>query len=151
MRSAGFETLREEDPGNAQVATLLGDCYLQMNDPPRALVRSVSELAGAHTDNLDFAFVLGSAMIGTGTDSVRESLWWNALLRSAKQRRCLSAGGKDLVQEDWRDGTGAQRPRGGSAPQPPNLTGIYTLRGCCSGGDLRRQGRRSRPSKSPRS
>jgi tetratricopeptide (TPR) repeat protein len=55
----------KDDPGNISAAILLGDCFLRLGDSGRALAL-VAPLATKAPDNLDLAWVYGSALIANG-------------------------------------------------------------------------------------
>ena len=63
--SREFEQVRSVDAGDPRVLTLLGDCQLRLGHPEEA-ARLTVPLAQAHPDNLDAAFVAGSALIRNG-------------------------------------------------------------------------------------
>jgi len=60
-----FKTLQAAQPGDARVATLLGECYsrLGQDEPAIAVLKPV---AAAHPDDLAVAWLLGSALIRAG-------------------------------------------------------------------------------------
>src|SRR6185369_8976654 len=126
----------KSDPGNPQITTLLGDCYLQSGDAAQALA-TVAPVARAFPGNLDVAYVMGSALISTG--KLREGV---ALVeRVAKERNnaqayalagktWLKAGDPDKALPDLEQ----------AATLNPALQGIYTLRGVAREGTFNNEG-----------
>lgn len=60
-----LELLSKADPNEVGVATLLADCYLRLGDSNRALAIT-APLAAKSVENLDFAWVYGTALISNG-------------------------------------------------------------------------------------
>lgn len=62
---AQFERLQKLEPKNLQVATLLGDCDLRLGKPQNAL-DMLQPLRTEAAKDMDFQYVLGTALIRTG-------------------------------------------------------------------------------------
>jgi len=60
-----FAAVNRADPNNVQVATLLGDTDNRLGEPAEA-VRVLVPLESKFSENLDFEYVLGSALIASG-------------------------------------------------------------------------------------
>jgi len=60
-----FAAINRTEPDNVQVATLLGDTDNRLGDPSEA-VRVLAPLESKYSENLDFEYVLGSALIASG-------------------------------------------------------------------------------------
>jgi len=66
--STEFEELHSANASDLQVATLLGDCYLRLGHPHQA-VGVTAPLAASYPENLDLAYVAGTALIRDGRRS----------------------------------------------------------------------------------
>jgi Flp pilus assembly protein TadD len=138
--AAEFETLLKADAtnanSNAQVATLLADCYLQLGDTSRAIAVA-APAAEAHPEDLDLAWVLGSARIAAGKQ--RDGL---ALVeRVATQRH--NADAYALAGKTWLklgEPDKALKDLEEAARLNPDLSGIYTLRGVAREGTFDQAG-----------
>ena len=134
--AAEFEILRQGDAADARVATLLADCYLRLGDKARAIA-TVAPLEGTHPDDLDLAFVLGSALIASGKE--RDGLV--RIERFAKQRNTAEAyflAGKTRLRLDEYPEAAADLDQ--AVRLNPNLPGVYTLRGVALEGAGNEQG-----------
>jgi tetratricopeptide (TPR) repeat protein len=60
-----FEILRDSKPDDVRVAILLGDCDLRLGKPGAAL-QLLEPLEAKYAQNMDFEYVLGSALIKAG-------------------------------------------------------------------------------------
>jgi tetratricopeptide (TPR) repeat protein len=60
-----FAAINKAEPDNVQVATLLGDTNNRLGNPTEAL-RVLAPLENKYSENLDFEYVLGSALIASG-------------------------------------------------------------------------------------
>ena len=60
-----FAELNRVEPENVQVATLLGDTNNRLGQSAEA-VRALAPIENKYKENLDFEFVLGSALIASG-------------------------------------------------------------------------------------
>jgi tetratricopeptide (TPR) repeat protein len=60
-----FAAINKAEPNNVQVATLLGDTYNRLANSAEAL-RVLAPLESQYSENLDFEYVLGSALIASG-------------------------------------------------------------------------------------
>jgi tetratricopeptide (TPR) repeat protein len=60
--AAEFALLHKDDPGNVRIATLLGNCQVQLGLIAQAIAL-LEPLEKANSDNLDLEWALGSAMI----------------------------------------------------------------------------------------
>jgi tetratricopeptide (TPR) repeat protein len=137
--AAELEVLRRSDPGNAQVATLLGDCYLRLGEGARA-VSVAAPVAETHPGDLDLAYVLGSALIATGKQ--RDGI---ALVeRVAKERSNVEA--YVLAGKTWLkvgDAERALKDLDEAMRIHPDLPGINTLRGVAREGTFDDRGAES--------
>lgn len=66
--SLEFEKVRKTEPADPQVAILLGDCYVRLGHAADAAAM-LAPLEADNASNLDFEYVLGTALIQTGKRS----------------------------------------------------------------------------------
>jgi Flp pilus assembly protein TadD len=123
--SREFERAQSGDAGDPRVLTLLGDCELRLGHPEEAAQLTVP-LAQAQPDNLDAAFVAGSALIQSGKR--RDGLTF--IERVAKESN--SADAYLLAGSTWLDMNefdSARKDFGAALKLNPDLPGAHTLLG----------------------
>ena len=126
-----LEGLWKDDPGNIGAAILLGECYLRLGDGGRAL-ELVAPLATKAPDNLDLAWVYGSALIATG--KLREGA--DVMEHVGKEGHAADAlllAGRTLLTLQL-----AERARDDletAAQVNPDLPGLYTQLGAAREGN----------------
>lgn len=119
-----FEVLRKTAPANAQLVILLGDTDLRLNRPEEARAL-LAPLEPAYSQNMDFEYVLGSALLKSGhrLDGVER-------LEKAGQSGSADAymlAGAALLNTD--DFGRARRDLDAALQLNPKLPGIYSLAG----------------------
>lgn len=123
--SIQFETVHKSQPDDARVALLLGDCYLHLGKPTEA-VALMTPLQTANSQNADFDYVLGSALVRT--DKKRDGV--SFLEKSAELNNSPDAymlAGSTLLQLSEFDR--ARHDLDIALKLNPTLPGIYTLAG----------------------
>jgi len=84
--AAEFAALHKDDPANVRVATLLGNCQVQLGLVGQAIAM-LEPLEKANPDDLDLAWALGLALIGSG--ETRQGL--ERVQKVAEQRQSAEA------------------------------------------------------------
>jgi len=123
--AAELGPLHESDPGNFQVAALLGGCYEGLGRHADAIA-VLAPLEAAHPDDLDLAWALGSALIHS--DRLREGLLrvQKVAERGHSAEACLVAGDASLRLNFFEQ---ARRDADAAVRLNPRLPGVYTLQG----------------------
>ncbi|MGA8026460.1 MAG: tetratricopeptide repeat protein [Bryobacteraceae bacterium] len=123
--SRQFEEVLRLDPKDIRAATLLGASYLQSGENARAL-NVLAPLAGSASDNPDFLWSLGSALIANG--KLREGV--DAVERVARQSNAAEAwmvAGQNLLRLS--EFVRARDDLETAARLNPNLPGVQTSLG----------------------
>ena len=120
-----FETLRTLDPGNARVATLLGDTDVHLGKSESA-VALLEPLDPANTQNLDFQYVYGSALIAAGRRREGVVRMERVAESSNSADAYLLAGGTLLDMNEFER---ARKDLETALKLDPRLPNIYTLVG----------------------
>ncbi len=128
-----FDQIYKHTPVDTRVVTLLGDCELHLGKVEDA-VRLAVPVAKAHPENLDLAFVAGSALIRAGKR--RDGLVF--IERVAREQK--SADAYVLAGSTWLDVNefqAARRDLEAALELNPTLPGVHTLLGMAldKGGD----------------
>jgi tetratricopeptide (TPR) repeat protein len=120
-----FLTLHRLQPGDARVALLLGDTDLKLKKPQEA-VALLEPMDAANSQNMDFQYVYGSALIGAGRR--REGV---ARIEKVAESKNLGdaylLAGASLLQLNEYDQ--ARRDLEAALQLDPRLPNIYTLVG----------------------
>jgi tetratricopeptide (TPR) repeat protein len=120
-----LETLRTAQPADARIATLLGECYVNLgkDDAAIAVLGPVSE---AHPDDLSVAWLLGSALIRSGHP--REGLdFVDRVAREGNRPEAYLLAGRTALKMNEFE---RARDYGAAAARlDPRLAGLDTLRG----------------------
>lgn len=120
-----FEALQKLEPRNVQVATLLGDCDVRLGRPQEA-VDLLQPLDSEGSKNLDFQYVLGTALIRTG--HLREGVpRIEVVAESSNSADSYQLAGVTLLQLNEYEP--ARRNLEAALRLDPKLPNIYTLVG----------------------
>jgi tetratricopeptide (TPR) repeat protein len=123
--SEQFETVHKAQPGDVRVAVLLADSELHLNKSTEAL-ELLEPLAASNSQNLDFDFVLGSALIKSGRRRDGVPLI-EKVAQSGKSADAYFLAGTTLLQLN--DFEQARKDLEAALRLDPKLPGIYTLVG----------------------
>lgn len=120
-----LSSLGAAQPGDARVATLLADCYVNLGQDDKAIA-VLTPVEPAHRDDLSLEWLLGSALIRTGRR--REGLdRVDAVARAGNRPEAYLLAGRTALQmnefERARDYAAA------AARLDPRLPGLATLQG----------------------
>ena len=120
-----FEALQKLEPRNLQVATLLGDCDVKLGRSQDA-VDLLQPLGTEGSKNLDFQYVLGTALIQTGhlRDGVARI---ENVARNSNSADSFQLAGATLLQLNEYES--ARRDLEAALRLNPKLPNIYTLVG----------------------
>lgn len=120
-----FEALQKLEPHNVQVATLLGDCDVRLGRPQEA-VDLLQPLDSEGSKNVDFQYVLGTALIRTG--HLREGVpKIEMVAKSSHSADSYQLAGVTLLQLNEYEP--ARRNLETALRLDPKLPNIYTLVG----------------------
>lgn len=130
-----FAALNRAQPDDVQVAILLGDTDNRLSKPAEAL-RVLAPLESKYSENSDFEFVLGTALIGSG----QKSQGAERLEKVAKEKNSAEAymlSGSALLELN--DFARAREDLNTALRLNPKLPGIYSLAGTArdNTGDLK--------------
>ena len=120
-----FETLNKAQPADVRVATLLGDTYLHLGDASAA-VTTLTPLEAANAQNLDFEYVLASALIKLGQQREGVSRM-EKVAEAGNSADAYMLAGYTLMQIN--EFEQARRDLDEALRLNPNLPGIFTLAG----------------------
>jgi len=123
--AAEFKVLHDARPGDARIATLLGDCYARMGQDAQAIT-VLGPVEDAHPGDLTVEWLLGSALIRAGHRSAGLELVERVAKQGNRPEAYLLAGQTALkinLFERARDDAAA------ALRLNPKLAGAYTLRG----------------------
>ena len=112
-------------PGDARVATLLGDCYTRLGQDDRA-VAVLTPVAAAHPGDLAVAWLLGSALIRTGHRREGLKLVDQVARQGNSAEAYLLAGQTSLKLNEFEN---ARDDADAALRLNPKLPGALTLRG----------------------
>ncbi|MGO4882863.1 MAG: tetratricopeptide repeat protein [Bryobacteraceae bacterium] len=120
-----FKTLWEAQPGDARVATLLGECDTHIGQDEQA-VAVLKPVAAAHPEDLAVAWLLGSALIHAGHRREGLDLVDRVARVGNRPEAYLLAGQTALKMNEFER---ARDYADAAAKLNPNLAGVDTLRG----------------------
>ncbi len=123
--SRQFGELQKLDPADVRVVTLLGDCEMRLGHPDEA-ARLTVPLAQSHPENLDLAFVAGSALIKTGKRRAGLVLVERVAAEGNSADAYLLAGSTWLDVNEFES---ARRDLETALKLNPSLPGIHTILG----------------------
>ncbi len=120
-----FAILHQAQPGDARIATLMGDCYTRLGQDGEAIA-VLAPAAAAHPDDLAVAWLLGSALIRTGRRRDGMALVDRVARDGRSPEAYLLAGQTALKMNEFER---ARDDADAALRLNPKLTGALTLRG----------------------
>jgi tetratricopeptide (TPR) repeat protein len=120
-----FEALHKTEPRDPRIATLLGDAYVKLHKPEHAIA-VLEPLDAANSENMDFQYVYGTALIEVGRKREGVARVEKVAEATNGAEAYLLAGAIRLQLEDF---DLARRDLEAALRRNPKLPNIYSLVG----------------------